>query len=124
MFQFFRRIGPEGGARLAETHPELVGPLDGAPLPLRYAANQSLAEQEVQRLEGELAGVESALEEEGDDGGIGFPPLVSPLPIIAGREIVDRLTTSKREELESERDALQGKIEEMRARSPIPIGNC
>ena len=63
---FFSRVGPEGGARLAQTHPELVGPLDGAPLDLRYAANTALAEREVQRLEGELAGVESALEEEGD----------------------------------------------------------
>ena len=113
---FFSRIGPEGGARLAQTHPELVGPLDGAPLPLRYAANTALAEREVLRLEGELAGVESELEAEGDgDGGFSFPPLIAPLPIIAGREIVDRLTTSRAEELEAERDTLEGKLEDARA---------
>jgi len=113
---FFRRIGPEGGDRLARSNPELVGPLDGAPLALRYAANSTLARHEVQRLEDELAGVESELEEEGDgDGGLGFPPLVSTLPIIAGREIVDRLTTSRKEELEDERSALEGKLDDARA---------
>jgi len=110
---FFRRVGPEGGTRLAETHPELVGPLDGAPLALRYVANRALAGREVQRLEGELAGVEAELQDE--DGGFGFPPLVSPLPIIAGREIVDRLTTSRKEELEAERAELEGKIGDARA---------
>lgn len=35
---FFRRIGPDGGERLVQTNPELVGPLDGAPVALRYAA--------------------------------------------------------------------------------------
>jgi len=40
---------------------------------------------------------------------------VSTLPIIAGREIVDRLTTSRKEELEDERSALEGKLDDARA---------
>lgn len=106
---FFRRIGPDGGARLASTHPELVGPLDGAPLGLRYAANRTLAGREAQRLEGELERVESELAEE-REGGMPFPFFVSPVPII-GREVVDRLTTSREEELEAERDEIAGQMD-------------
>jgi len=114
---FFRRIGPEGGARLAQTNPELIGPLDGAPPALRYLANRSLAGREAQRLEDELAGVESELEEE-RGGGIGVPTLVSPFPILGRQvveEVVDRLTTDREEELESQRDDLQGKIDDANA---------
>lgn len=103
---FFRRIGPDGGARLVRTNPELVGPLDGAPVALRYAANRSLAEREVGRLEGELAGVDSELAEEREGGGIGFPPLVAPLPVFGARKIADALTTSREEELEAQREQL------------------
>jgi len=113
---FFRRIGPEGGARLAQTNPELIGPLDGAPLALRYVANRSLAGREAQRLQDELAGVESELEDE-RGGGIGIPTLVAPFPIgrQVAEEVVDRLTTSREEELESQRDELQGKIDDANA---------
>jgi len=112
--QFFRRIGPEGAERIAATSPELVGPLDGAPLGLRYAANRTLAGREAQRLEGERAAVQSELEDE-REGGIGFPSLVAPLPIVVGREVVDRLTTSREEELEEQLDSLEGQIDRANA---------
>ncbi|MEU7068677.1 alpha/beta hydrolase [Streptomyces narbonensis] len=37
---FFARLGPAGGARLAERHPLVVGNLNGVPVALRYRANR------------------------------------------------------------------------------------
>ncbi|MFI8516821.1 alpha/beta hydrolase [Streptomyces sp. NPDC085481] len=37
---FFAAIGPSQGARLADTHPLVVGNLNGAPVTLRYRANR------------------------------------------------------------------------------------
>ncbi|MBA2793058.1 MAG: hypothetical protein H0U32_03560 [Thermoleophilaceae bacterium] len=103
---FFRRIGPEGGARLVRTNPELVGPLDGAPLGLRYVANRSLAEREVQRVEGELDAVNAELEEGGS-----LLRFVDPRN---NNPVVDFVTTTRREELLEERASLEKELDTAR----------
>jgi hypothetical protein len=47
---FFEGLDPDVAAALAHAHPELVGNLDGAPIPLRYAANHEAIEAELARL--------------------------------------------------------------------------
>jgi pimeloyl-ACP methyl ester carboxylesterase len=44
---FFARLTPAEATGLAIRHPEIVGNLDGAPVPLRYAANQARRPSEV-----------------------------------------------------------------------------
>ena len=52
------RLPPAEGLRLAERHPEIVGPLDGAPPPMRYAANRVLMERAVADLDAEVARID------------------------------------------------------------------
>jgi pimeloyl-ACP methyl ester carboxylesterase len=47
---FFKGLDPDVAAALAHEHPELVGNLDGAPIPLRYAANAEAIKREIARL--------------------------------------------------------------------------
>jgi pimeloyl-ACP methyl ester carboxylesterase len=47
---FFKGLDPDVADALAHEHPELVGNLDGAPIPLRYAANAEAIHLEVARL--------------------------------------------------------------------------
>ena len=47
---FFKGLDPAVAEALAREHPELVGNLDGAPIPLRYTANAEAIEDEIARL--------------------------------------------------------------------------
>jgi pimeloyl-ACP methyl ester carboxylesterase len=47
---FFKDLDPDVAGALAHERPELVGNLDGAPIPLRYAANHQAIVDEVARL--------------------------------------------------------------------------
>ena len=47
---FFKGLDPDVADALAHEHPELVGNLDGAPIPLRYAANAEAIDREIARL--------------------------------------------------------------------------
>ena len=47
---FLRGLDPAVAEALAHEHPELVGNLDGAPIPLRYAANAEAIDAEIARL--------------------------------------------------------------------------
>ncbi len=49
----FAGLDPRVAAALAELHPELVGDLDGAPIPARYTANAALIDREIARLRAE-----------------------------------------------------------------------
>ncbi len=109
---FFKRLGPQAATALARSHPEAVGPLDGAPVGMRYLANRALAGREADRLRGELDDVESELEEENADWR-DLLPLVSPFPM--GREVVDGLTTSREEELEARHAELTAELGTARA---------
>jgi hypothetical protein len=46
----FKRLDPDVADALAHERPELVGNLDGAPIPLRYAANAEAIDREIARL--------------------------------------------------------------------------
>ena len=48
---FFKGLDPDVAAALAHERPELVGNLDGAPIPLRYAANADAIDREIARLQ-------------------------------------------------------------------------
>jgi len=47
---FFKGLDPDVADALAHERPELVGNLDGAPIPLRYAANAEAIDREIARL--------------------------------------------------------------------------
>ena len=47
---FFKGLDPDVADALAHERPELVGNLDGAPIPLRYAANTEAIDREIARL--------------------------------------------------------------------------
>jgi pimeloyl-ACP methyl ester carboxylesterase len=47
---FFKALDPAVAEALAREHPELVGNLDGAPIPLRYTANAKAIKDEIARL--------------------------------------------------------------------------
>ena len=47
---FFKGLDPAVAEALAHEHPELVGNLDGAPIPLRYTANAEAIKDEIARL--------------------------------------------------------------------------
>src|SRR5215213_3495530 len=47
---FFKGLDPDVAGALAHERPELVGNLDGAPIPLRYAANGEAIDREIARL--------------------------------------------------------------------------
>jgi hypothetical protein len=47
---FFKALDPAVAEALAHEHPELVGNLDGAPIPLRYTANAKAIKDEIARL--------------------------------------------------------------------------
>lgn len=47
---FFKGLDPDVAAALARERPELVGNLDGAPIPLRYSANAEAIDREIARL--------------------------------------------------------------------------
>ena len=55
---FFKGLDPTVADALAHERPELVGNLDGAPIPLRYAANAEAIDREIARLKLEATGVE------------------------------------------------------------------
>ena len=48
---FFKGLDPDVADALAHERPELVGNLDGAPIPLRYAANAEAIDREIARLQ-------------------------------------------------------------------------
>ena len=50
---YFKGLDPAVAAALAAEHPELVGNTDGAPIPLRYAANAAAIKAEIERLRSE-----------------------------------------------------------------------
>ena len=50
---FFKDLDPAVAAALAHERPELVGNLDGAPIPLRYSANAQAIDDEIARLRAE-----------------------------------------------------------------------
>jgi pimeloyl-ACP methyl ester carboxylesterase len=47
---FFKGLDPAVADTLAHEHPELVGNVDGAPIPLRYAANAEAIKREIARM--------------------------------------------------------------------------
>jgi Alpha/beta hydrolase len=53
---FFKGLDPDVAAALAHQRPELVGNLDGAPIPLRYAANAEAIDREIARLQADGVG--------------------------------------------------------------------
>ncbi len=53
---FFKGLDPDVAAALAHERPELVGNRDGAPIPLRYAANAEAIDREIARLQADGVG--------------------------------------------------------------------
>jgi len=53
---FFKGLDPDVADALAHERPELVGNLDGAPIPLRYAANAEAIDREIARLQADGVG--------------------------------------------------------------------
>ncbi len=53
---FFKGLDPDVADALAHERPELVGNLDGAPIPLRYAANAQAIDREIARLRADGVG--------------------------------------------------------------------
>jgi hypothetical protein len=53
---FFKGLDPDVAEALADERPELVGNLDGAPIPLRYAANAEAIDREIARLHADGVG--------------------------------------------------------------------
>ena len=53
---FFKGLDPDVADALARERPELVGNLDGAPIPLRYAANAEAIDREITRLQADGVG--------------------------------------------------------------------
>ena len=99
---FFARIGGSQGRAVAAAHPALVGPLNGAPPELRYAANRELIQAEETGLRGQLAELEAAEE----DGGGSFLPIA----MINLKPLVDRILPGAQNEDEA-REQLETRIE-------------
>jgi pimeloyl-ACP methyl ester carboxylesterase len=57
---FFKGLDPDVADALAHERPELVGDLDGAPIPLRYAANAEAIDREIARLQADGVGDDDA----------------------------------------------------------------
>src|SRR3954454_75600 len=55
---FFKGLDPDVADALAHERPELVGNLDGAPIPLRYAANAEALDRDIARLRADGASVD------------------------------------------------------------------
>ncbi len=105
---FFDDIGPAQGSAVADAYPALVGPLNGAPPVLRYAANRSLIQGEAASLRDQLAQLEAA--EEADDDGGSFLPIA----MINLKPLIDRILPGA-QNVDEAREQLETRIATLEA---------